>query len=186
MQPTMTVIDSKYCELTASGSFCIALETLLISHVFQHTTTMPQFTMEQCNFLAFEYHQRKGGKRISNPGWWLILWSVSLKPDVLVKIILLWFGKKQIAKGTVNNCNSKSSKSPGPTNSGHRRTRRDNATLARAKAVMDRDGVKQIGERDVSPVSTARRTVLGIPKSSWSRVVKELLRYHPYKPIARH
>ena len=83
----------------------------------------------------------------------------------------------------LNNCNSKSS--PGRTYSGRRRTRRDNATLAQAKAVMDRDAQKQIGERDVSPVSTARRNALGMPKSTWSLVVKEL-RYHPYKPIARH
>ena len=62
----MTVADCKNCELTASGSFCIALETLLISHVFQHTTTMPQFTMEQATFLRLSTVSEKG-KRISNP-----------------------------------------------------------------------------------------------------------------------
>ena len=138
--------------------------------------------MEQRNFLAFEYHKRKG-KRNFKPQLiadFRIRFPGARRPSKNY-LTLIW--KKQMAKGTINNCNSKSS--PGPTYSGRRRTRRDNATLARAKAVMDRDAVKQIGERDVSPVSTARRNALGIPKSSWSRVVTEL-RYHPYKPIARH
>ena len=48
------------------------------------------------------------------------------------------------------------------------------------RQTMDADSIKEIG--DVNPVSSCRRNILGISKSSWSRISKSL-HYHPYKPM---
>ena len=142
----------------------------------------PQFTMEQRNFLALEYHKRKGTSKGTKS---LIADFIAKFPDARQPnrhtCIRIW--KKQMSKGTVLNCNSKSS--PGASHSGRSRTRRNPQSIAHVKAVMDRDAQKRIGDRDVSPVSTARRNALGIPKSSWARISKDL-KYHPYKPVYRH
>ena len=90
--------------------------------------------------------------------------------------------KKQVTKGTVNNCNSKTS--PGETHSGRPRTQRTEEKKVTVKAIMDRDSTKEIGDSTESPVNSARRNSSGMSKSSWSRVKLEL-KYHPYKLIRR-
>ena len=141
-----------------------------------------QFSTAQRNFLAFEYHKRKGPRDF----------VAGLVQDFQEKfpaarrpgknqIRRIW--EKQMNKGTVNKCNSKSS--PGLTFSGRPRTQRTPPTIASVKGVMDRDAAKEIGDATVSPISSARRNVLAIAKSSWSRIKLEL-RYHPYKPVRRH
>ena len=108
----------------------------------------PQYTSYQRNFLAFEYHKYRGtrnfkagmlaefqarfpGARMPGPNTILKIWS------------------KQMEKGTINNCNSKSS--PGDSYSGRPRTARTPANQVLVKGVMDRDAVKvnlekQLGE----------------------------------------
>ena len=86
-------------------------------------------------------------------------------------------------KGTVNNCNSKTS--PGDTYSGRPKTRRTDENKTAVKTVLNRDTQKRLGDNTVSPINSARRNVLAIPKSSWSRITLEL-RYHPFKPVRRH
>ena len=138
--------------------------------------------MAQRNFLAFEYHRRKGHRDF----------APDLVQDFLAKfpgarrpgknqIRVIW--RKQMLHGSVNNLNSKSS--PGVTFSGKPRTQRTAPVIARVKGVMDRDAVKEMGDATVSPISSSRRNVLGIPRSSWLRIKLEL-RYHPYKPVRRH
>ena len=81
--------------------------------------------------------------------------------------------RKQLAKGTVNNCNSKAS--PGPTHSGRPRTARTPPNAQEVKNVLDRDKIKQVGDANVSPVSSARRNPLvWCTKSSFSRITKDL------------
>ena len=79
--------------------------------------------------------------------------------------------EKQINLGTVNNVNS--AKSSGITKSGRRTRVRTEAGKNQVKQILDRDSVKMIGDRQASPVNTARRNTLGISKSSWSRIVEE-------------
>ena len=141
-----------------------------------------QFSLDQRNFLAFEYHKRKGTNNFKS----------GIVRDFLAKfpgarepgkdqMRRIW--TKQMVNGTVNNCNSKTS--PGPTYIGRPRTQRTPQNIAAVKAVMDRDAPKMIGDSTVSPVSSARRNVLAMDKSTWSRIKLELI-YHPYKPMRRH
>ena len=95
----------------------------------------------------------------------------------------LSYFKIQVAKGTINNVNSSSS--PGITHSGRPRTQRTDQNKQAVKAVLDRDAQKRIGDAMVSPVNSARLNTLGLNKSTWCRLVKDL-RYHPYKPLRRH
>ena len=93
----------------------------------------PQFTMPQRNFLAFEYHKMKGKKKFKAE----ILRRFRLKfPGVrdpgTHQMKRIW--EKQMLKGTVNNCNSKSS--PGATHSGRTRTVRTPTNAAAVKNVM--------------------------------------------------
>ena len=85
--------------------------------------------------------------------------------------------------GTVLNRNS--IVSPGDNHSGRRRTVRTDQNKQNLKAVLDRDATKEIGDATKSPVSSARRNVLHLTKSSFSRLVSDL-NYHPYKVIRRH
>ena len=48
--------------------------------------------------------------------------------------------------------------------------------------IYNRDGQKELDDPLVSPVSSARKNVLGFAKSSWSRIVQEI-KYHPYKIV---
>ena len=91
--------------------------------------------------------------------------------------------KKQNQLGTVNNCNSKHS--PGNSHSGRRLTVRTPPVQAEVRRVMDRDAPKRRGDPNVSPVNSARRNILGLDKSSWSRICGDL-KYHPYRIIRRH
>lgn len=141
-----------------------------------------QFTIEQRNFLALEYHKRKGSNNFKQQ---LVFDFQAKFPNARTpgknQIRLIW--KKQLENGTVHNLNSKSS--PGHGHSGRPRTTRNPVNIAAVKRAMDRDCGKGIGERGTSPVNSARRNTLGISKSSWSRIKTEL-RYHPYKPVRKH
>ena len=90
--------------------------------------------------------------------------------------------RKQMTLGTVHNCCSKSS--PGDSYSGRPRTIRTPPNQQAVKQVMDRDAPKRRDDPTVSPVSSARRNVLGMAKSSWCRIRKDL-RYHPYRVVRR-
>ena len=81
-------------------------------------------------------------------------------------------GKKQNQLGTVNNCNSKHN--PGNSHSGRRLTVRTPPVQAEVRREMDRDAP-----------NSARRNILGMDKSSWSRICGDL-KYHPYRIIRRH
>ena len=111
----------------------------MISFTEMAAQPRPQFNMQQRNYLAFEYHKRRGGR--------------GFKPELLAdyqakfpgsrlpstnQIKNIW--EKQMEKGTVLNCNSKSS--PGDTYSGRRRSVRTPANTVLVKGVMDRDSVK--------------------------------------------
>ena len=93
------------------------------------------------------------------------------------------FLRKQAEKGTMNNC--KKASSPGDCHSGRRYTVNTSVNRAGVKAVLDRDRNKMLGDATVSSVSSARRNVLGIGKSSYNRITNRL-KYYPYKPICRH
>ena len=142
----------------------------------------PQFSLDQRNFLAFEYHKRKGTMEFKDgiARDFLARFPGARQPgkDQMRRIWL-----KQMQKGTVNNCNSKTS--PGDTHSGRPRTQRTDQNKTAVKTVLNRDAQKRLGDNTVSPVNSARRNVLAIPKSSWSRITLEL-RYHPFKPVRRH
>ena len=128
-----------------------------------------QFTREQRNFLAFEYHKNKGTKGFKDK----ILDAFQAKfigvrrpsKNMMRKI---W--QKQMQNGTVNNCNSKSS--PGPTHSGRPKTARTPPNIQAVKAKCNRDAQKVIGDANVSPVSSSRRNFLALTKSSFSRIIK--------------
>ena len=97
--------------------------------------------MQQRNFLALEYHKRKGSNNFKN----LLIADFMVKfPGARVPstncIRKIW--TKQLEKGTVNNCNSKSS--PGDSFSGKPRTARTRANTVLVKGLLDRDEVKVI------------------------------------------
>ena len=76
-------------------------------------------------------------------------------------------------KGTINNLNSAAS--PGQTHSGRPRTSRTPPKCQEVKNVMDRDSTKELGDPNVSPVSSARRNpLIWCSKSSWSRIKVDL------------
>ena len=139
-----------------------------------------QFSQAQRTWLALEYHKRQ--LKYKRKGFidqliadFLTEFPGSRAPAPRsIRYIVAGFKES----GTVLNRNS--DKSAGPSHSGRPRTVRTVADTQRLKAVLDRDSTKRIGDPNVSPVSTARRNVLNIPKSSFSRITKEL-KYHPYK-----
>ena len=142
----------------------------------------PQLTRDQRNFCLLEYAKRKGGlnffQGILND--FQTKFPGARRPDQTTVRRLY---KKQLKNGTVNNCNSKSS--PGESHSGCRRSGRSPENIAAVKAVMDRDAPKRLGDDTVSPISTARRNVLAIDKSTWSRIKLEL-RYFILKLSVLH
>ena len=101
----------------------------------------PQFTMQQRNFLAFEYHRLKGTRDFKNRilAEFLVKFPGTRQPGTH-QMRRIW--RKQMSKGTVNNCNSKSS--PGDTYSGRPRTQRTPLNIAAVKTVMDHDAPKVI------------------------------------------
>ena len=144
-----------------------------------------QFDGDQRTWLALEFHRRRNKDK-----------KTSFVPQLLQDFSLQFPGARvpsiqavrKIHKGfsttgTVLNRNSISS--PGNSNSGRRRTVRTDANKQNLKVVLDRDSTKKIGDATKSPVSSARRNVLQIKRSSFSRLVSDL-KYHPYKPIRRH
>ena len=141
-----------------------------------------QFTLAQRNYLMFGYNKSKG-KQNFFPGLfedYLLQFPESRVPS---KRAVRDMFKKQNLLGTVNNCNSASS--PGDSHSGRSVTVNNPDNRARVKAVCDRDKQKVLGDATVSPVSSARKNVLGFSKSSYNRMTKRL-KYHPFKPVRRH
>ena len=132
--------DLKQTNKRAANTYTLIKKKFLNTLFFRDTKTKmarPQFTMEQRNFLVFEYNKRKGTRNFKDE----ILTQFEAKfPGVrrpgTNQMAYVW--RKQMEKGTVNNCNSKSS--PGDTYSGRTRTVRTPALLV--KGVMDRDAVK--------------------------------------------
>ena len=51
--------------------------------------------------------------------------------------------------------------------------------------MLDRDKNHLLGDATVSPVSSARKNILGLGKSSYNSITKRL-KYHPYIPIRLH
>ena len=153
----------------------------------------PQYTVEQRNFIALEYHKRKdedgprglrGRRRGSmlggGPGG-----SESFKERIIQDFQIKFPGVripsknqlrniwgKQYNIGTVHNLNSKSS--PGDTHSGRPRTVRTQPNCDAVKNILDRDSAKNLGDANVSPVSSSRRNPLNISQSSFVRIVKEI------------
>lgn len=117
-------------------------------------------------------------------GMWneLVLQFIQLFPHARVPSIpaVRKMYNKHETKFTLHNCNSASS--PGDTNSGRPRTTRTGWNTRRVKNVMDRDARKDIKEigRDTSPLSSARRNTLGIDKTAWISIKKDI-KYHAYK-----
>ena len=131
----------------------------------------PQLTQDQRNFVLLEYAKRRGGQNFFegiNADFQLKFPGSQIPDQTTVRRLY----KKQVKKGTVNNCNSKSS--PGDSHSGRHRSGRSPQNIADVKVVIDRDTTKRLGDITVSPVSSARRNVLAIDKSTWSRIRLEL------------
>ena len=144
-----------------------------------------QFDAAHRTWLAMEYHRRRSINK-KNSFWDQLLQDFQLQfPGVRVPSIpaVRKMHKGFFNTGTVLNRNGISS--PGISNSGRRRTVTTDANKQRLKAVLDRDSTKKIGDATKSPVSSARRNALQIPKSSFSRLVKAL-KYHPYRAVRRH
>ena len=124
-----------------------------------------QFTKDERNFIALEYHKRKDGYGFKAG---LIRDFQAKFPTARVpgtnNLKRIW--KKQLNHGTVLNLNSKTS--PGQTFSG-RRTTTTPAMKTAVKTVLDRDVQKRDGDATVSPVSSCRRNALALDKSSWWR-----------------
>ena len=134
-----------------------------------------QFSKDERNFLALEYHKRKDQYGFKAA----LIRDIQVRfPTARVpgKNTLQQIWEKQMNHGTVLNCNSKTS--PGQTCSGRPRTSTTPAMKTALKAVLDRDAVKRDGDATVSPVSSARRNVLGLDKSAWWRLTKELSMYN--------
>ena len=144
-----------------------------------------QFDASHRSWLSLEYIRRRSNDK--KQSFWdeLLLDFQAEFPGVRVPSAR---GVRDMLKGFKNTgtvLNRNSLNSPGAGHSGRRRTVRTDANKQRLKAVLDRDSTKKIGDATKSPVSSARRNVLQIGKSSFSRIVKEL-RYHPYKVVRRH
>ena len=136
----------------------------------------PQFTMDERNFLAFEYHKYRGTRGFKQR----ILTAFQLRfPGTRVpgqhQMRLIW--EKQMDKGTVNNCNSKTS--PGPTYSGRRRTARTAANSVLVKAVMDSRGVQLLERcdtlRSIYGISSSPRGARNIEKCDILRSIYDIL-----------
>ena len=129
----------------------------------------PQFTRDERNFLAFEYHKHKGTRCFRDKvlDAFVAKFPGARRPSIN-QMRDVW--KKQFKNGTVNNCNSKSS--PGETHSGRPKTARSPPNIQAVKDKCDRDAQKVMGDANVSPVSSSRRNGLAITKSSFSRIVK--------------
>ena len=143
-----------------------------------------QFTDEQRSWLCLEFYKRRDRDKKKQfipqllRDFQLEFHGVRDPTPKTVRNILKGF----VETGTVRNRNSKAS--PGG-NSGRRRTVRTLQNKQLLKNVLDRDSTKKINDPTVSPVSSARRNVLNITKSSFSRIVSDL-KYHPYRVVRRH
>ena len=141
----------------------------------------PQYSVAERSWLALEYHKRKDQYKFK--AGLIRDFQVKFETDrVPSKMQLTRVWEKLINHGTLTNLNSKSS--PGETHSGRIRTSCSTDMKENVKEVLDRDAVKVYGDSTVSPLSTARKNALGLDKSAWSRLTKEL-RYHPYKMVHR-
>ena len=137
----------------------------------------PQFTTQERNFLAFEYHKRKGHRNFM-PGLIMDFGRkfLNARQPALCHVRRIY--KKAMELGTVLNVNSKTS--PGNSFSGRSQHVRTPRNVARVAAVINRDAAKHIGAINTSPVSSARRNSLMLSKSSW---ISTDIEYRPYRPI---
>ena len=115
----------------------------------------PQFSTEQCIFMTLEYSKKKGTKGFKDR----IIQDFQAKfPGIRSpstnQIRNIWHKFKNT--GTINNLNSKTS--PGPSYSGRRKTTRTLANTNWVKVLMDRDALKEMGDRAASLVNTSRRS----------------------------
>ena len=142
----------------------------------------PQFDQPQRTYLALEYYKHRGTRNFMPQ---LLADFAAQFPGARVPSLntIREIHDKFVRLGTINNVNSKNS--PGATHSGRPKTSTSDQNKQRVKAVMDRDRVKEIGDNAVSPISSGRRNALGLDKSAFWRLAKEI-RYHPYKPVRRH
>ena len=138
-----------------------------------------QLTPEQRNCLVMAYERNKGKFKFMTA----VTTDYQQKfPGAKVPHIntIKNVHNKQMKYFTTHNLNSKAS--PGDTHSGRPRTVRTPPNLQAEKDVLDRDSAKDLNDPVASPVSSARRNVLGFSKSSWSRIVQDI-NYHPYKIV---
>ena len=130
---------------------------------------MPQYTPEQRNFLVMAYERYKGTRDFMpqiNQEFQEELPGV----EVPHRTNIVRMYKKQMTFYTSYNLNS--ILSPGATFSGRPKSFTSPDMMEVFTGILDRD----------SRINTARKNVLGLAKSSWSRVLKQL-NYHPYKMV---
>ena len=131
-----------------------------------------QYSKDQQNFLTLEFYKRRGCKNFF-PGLLTDFQNKFPGARQPAKSTVRRLCNKQLSLGTVNNCNSKAS--PGPTHSGRHRTVRTPPNAQEVKDVLDRDKLKQEGDPNVSPISSAwRNPLVWCTKSSFSRITKDL------------
>ena len=138
-----------------------------------------KYTAEQRNCLVMGYEKYKG-TRTCMPN---IIEEFQMKfPGVNVphRNTIRRVHEKQMTHYTTHNLNSKTS--PGDSYSGRPRSARTPENIQEEKGILDRDSTKDMDDPLTSPVNTARKNLMGLAKSSWSRIVKEL-KYHPYKMV---
>ena len=144
-----------------------------------------QFTMEERVWLAMEYHRRRIAYRRQGFFAQLLIdfrinFPNAVRSPSLPTIINIHRGFQRT--GTVLNRNSL--KSPGPSHSGRRKTVSTPANAAAVRALCAHDADKEMDLPHL-PVSSCRRNVLGISKSSFNRLVQQE-KLHPYKILKSH
>ena len=141
--------------------------------------------MEERIWLAMEYHRRRTAYRRQGFVAQLLIdfrinFPNAVRSPSLRAIIKIHKGFQRT--GTVLNRNSL--KSPGLSNSGRRKTVSTPANAAAVRALCAHDADKEM-DLPHSPVSSCRRNVLGISKSSFNRLVQQE-KLHPYKILKSH
>ena len=136
-----------------------------------------QFTPEQRNLIALEYHKLRGSYKCYSKVMAIFNNKFpGVKKPTIKTVKNIW--KKQNEHFSVHNLNSKLS--PGNTYSGRPRSVRTPPNIQAVKDVLDEDAIK---DPDAPDINSARKNVLGISKSSWQRIAKDDLHYHSYKLI---
>ena len=127
-----------------------------------------QYSPEQRTFMATEYARLRGHRDFMGTIIQIFQQRFPGAPVPRRETIIRQYVKLS-RSSTLHNLNSKAS--PGQTHSGRPRTAQTAANVAAVRALTAHDAAKDL-ERAHSPVSTARQNVLGIAKSTWSRICK--------------